>query len=177
MTTETQSKQIIKQGNGLQTMAATPQVTPQAMTSITAEDVKAQIEAHVQAILERMLTSPPSAEITEPLNWSWSQFNSFGYVSFQLEGGTSTPSYGTLRSQHEGVPNSNVQLLRNSLFLSSVRANKKILFLIFLDFIYAFQCAILKLIQSVTNRACLKREKIVLFGQAELYRLKGERFA
>ena len=55
--------------NGTRAHVEMAQVTPQAMSTLTAEDVKVQIESQVLAKLEQLLASPPQLEIAEPLNW------------------------------------------------------------------------------------------------------------
>jgi hypothetical protein len=46
-----------------------PETAQMMAYTVTAEDVKAYIEAQVQAKLQQILASPPAAEIAEPLNW------------------------------------------------------------------------------------------------------------
>jgi hypothetical protein len=76
MTTATRSRNVtISQGNGSRAMQQAAAAAEQAMAAreVTAEDIKAEIEARVQAQLDEALARPPTAEVAELLNW-WDIF-------------------------------------------------------------------------------------------------------
>jgi hypothetical protein len=59
-----------------------------ALASLTAEDVKAQIEVQVKTKLQRILTAPAQPEIAEPLNW----WDIYAFGPFQVGAETVPPS-------------------------------------------------------------------------------------
>jgi len=96
MTTTTQTRRgqrnvTVSQGNGLPAMQQAAEAA-QAIQSrqVTAEDVKAEVEARLQAALDQVLASPPAAEVAELQGW-WDLY-AIGPIQFTRLGGPFPPS-------------------------------------------------------------------------------------
>ena len=96
MTTTTQTRRgqrnvTVSQGNGLRAMQQAAEAA-QAIQSrqVTAEDVKAEVEARLQAALDQVLASPPAAEVAELQGW-WDLY-AIGPIQFTRLGGPFPPS-------------------------------------------------------------------------------------
>ncbi|HET9221096.1 MAG TPA: hypothetical protein VFO07_01265, partial [Roseiflexaceae bacterium] len=96
MTTATQTRSTqrnvaVKPANGSRTLHQAAEVAQAALTQqVTAEDVKAQVEARLQAALDQALASPPSTEVAELQGW-WDLY-AIGPVQFDRPGGPFPPS-------------------------------------------------------------------------------------
>src|SRR5262245_57129759 len=92
MTTATQTRSAqrtvpVSQGNGSRMMQPA-QAAPGRR--VTAEDVKAQVEARLQAALDQVLAGPPAAEVAELQGW-WDLY-AIGPIQFTWPGGPFPPS-------------------------------------------------------------------------------------
>jgi len=90
-TTQTRSAQrsvTVSQGNGSRAMQ---QAAEAALTrQVTADDVRAQVEARLQAALDQALASPPAAEVAELQGW-WDLY-AIGPIQFTRPSGPFPPS-------------------------------------------------------------------------------------
>jgi hypothetical protein len=96
MTTATQNRSTqrtvtVSQANGSRAVHQASEVAQAALTrQVTAEDVKAQVEARLQAALDQALASPPDAEVAELQGW-WDLY-AIGPIQFTRPGGPFPPS-------------------------------------------------------------------------------------
>ena len=90
-TRSTQRSVTVSQANGSRAVHQSAEVAQAALThQVTAEDVKAQVEARLQAALDQALSSPPGAEVAELQGW-WDLY-ALGPIQFDRPGGPFPPS-------------------------------------------------------------------------------------
>src|SRR5262245_46257815 len=96
MTAATQTRRpqrtvTVSQANGSRTVHQAAEVAQAALTQkVTAEDVKAQVEARLQAALDQALAGPSAAEVAELQGW-WDLY-AIGPIQFTRPGGPFPPS-------------------------------------------------------------------------------------
>jgi hypothetical protein len=96
MTTATQTRSAqrtvtVSQANGSRAVHQPAEAAQASQTrQVTAEDVKAQVEARLQAALDQALASAPTAEVAELQGW-WDLY-ALGPIQFTWPGGPFPPS-------------------------------------------------------------------------------------